>query len=137
MTITPDMYERIIAAKIYIDDNFHQPIGLDQISREACISRFHFHRLFTKVYHQTPHRYLTQKRINLALKLLKEEKMTIREVCSSVGFESIGSFSVLFKREIGSAPLSYRRKVKKIMDQTREQPAKFIPGCFLGAYSGV
>jgi AraC-like DNA-binding protein len=134
MTIAPDMYSRIIAAKMYIDENFQESIDLDRISREACISRFHFHRLFTQVYHQTPHRYLTQKRINLAIKLLKEEEITVREVCSSIGFESMGSFSVLFKKVIGSAPHCYRRKAKKILNQTREQPAKFIPGCFLNSF---
>jgi AraC-like DNA-binding protein len=134
MTITPDQYNRIIAAKLYIDANFRESIGLDSISREACISRFHFHRLFTHIYNQTPHRYLTQKRIHHALELLLDKELTVQEVCISVGFESLGSFSVLFKRETGSPPLSYRRKACAKKQETKRQPAKFIPGCFLDAF---
>jgi AraC-like DNA-binding protein len=134
MTISPEIYERIIAAKMFIDRNFQESIGLDHISRQACISRFHFHRLFTHIYNKTPHRYLTQKRINHALDLLLDEDLTLQEVCSSVGFESIGSFSVLFKREIGFAPISYRKMAFVKKELARKQPAKFIPGCFLNAF---
>jgi len=137
MTISAEMYTRIVAAKLYIDKNFHQSISLDLISREACISRFHFHRLFTHVYHKTPHQYLTQKRIDLALELLQDEAMNIQEVCSSVGFESIGSFHVLFKKEIGFAPLCYRKKARVKRLEIKKQPEKFIPGCFLNVFAGT
>jgi AraC-like DNA-binding protein len=131
MKISKEIYDRIIKAKLYIDDHFHQSIGLDSISKEACISRFHFHRLFTQVYNTTPHRYLTQKRIKLAIELLQDDELTINEVCSSVGFESLGSFSLLFKKEIGFAPQSYRQRALVRKEETKQQPAKFIPSCFL------
>src|SRR5262245_52643702 len=104
MRITTDIYQRIIAAKLYIDENYHEPIGLDDISKNACLSRFHFHRLFTKIYKVTPHQYLTQKRIDKAKDLLGKEELSVTEVCNNVGFESIGSFSTLFKKEIGFPP---------------------------------
>lgn len=91
MPIGADLYQRIITAKLYIDDNFQEAIDLDKIAGQACLSRFHFHRLFTKVYKITPHQYLTQKRINKAKDLLHKDKLTITEVCNEVGFESIGS----------------------------------------------
>jgi hypothetical protein len=47
MNISPDVYKKIITAKLYIDGNFHECINLDGISGKALISRFHFHRLFT------------------------------------------------------------------------------------------
>ena len=98
MTISPDVYKKIIAAKLYIDSIFHECINLDGISGKALISRFHFQRLFTRIYHKTPHRYLTEKRINLARELLCGDDLTVTEICSRVGFESMGSFSVLFKK---------------------------------------
>jgi len=63
MNLTNDIYQRIATAKIFIDENYHESIGLEDISQQAFLSRFHFHRLFTKIYRSTPHRYLTQKRI--------------------------------------------------------------------------
>jgi len=74
MNLTTDIYQRIVAAKIYIDDNYHEPIDLELISQQAFLSRFHFHRLFRQVYKKTPHQYLTGKRIDKAKTLLAENK---------------------------------------------------------------
>lgn len=134
MRITCELYRRIIDAKLYIDANFDTPITLDDISRSACLSRFHFHRLFTHVYKVTPHQYLTQKRISKARVLLEQEALSVTEVCNSVGFESIGSFSALFKKEIGFPPQYYRNMAWLKQQQAKEQPKKFIPHCFIERY---
>lgn len=62
MELTKDTCQRIVAAKMYMDDNFQEPVSLDSISERAFFSRFHFHRLFCRVYRKTPHQYLTRKR---------------------------------------------------------------------------
>lgn len=131
MVLKQDIYTKIVAAKLYMDQRFHEPICLEQISREACISRFHFHRLFTRIYKKTPHQYLTQKRIEQAQRLLGEKDMTITEVCNSVGFESMGSFSGLFKKETGIGPKHYRHREQEKKQQTRQMPGLFIPHCFI------
>ena len=130
MGLTTDIYQRIAAAKIYIDENFQDTLDLEVISSRAYLSRFHFHRLFTRIYQRTPHQYLTQKRLDKAKELLSENK-PVTEVCNEVGFESIGSFSTLFKKEIGFAPQYYRNKAWLRKQQTKEQPKKFIPHCFI------
>ena len=130
MNLTNDTYLRIVNAKMYIDENYHEPIDLEVVSKKAFISKFHFHRLFRKVYRQTPHQYITRKRIDKAKDLLAENK-PVNEVCNEVGFESIGSFSMLFKKEVGFAPQYYRNMAyKKKMDQLA-QPRKAIPHCFV------
>ena len=134
MELANDIYQRIATAKVYIDENFHEPINLDEISQQAFLSRFHFHRLFTKIYRRTPHQYLTQKRLNKAKDLLSENK-PVTEVCSEVGFESIGSFSVLFKKEIGFAPTYYRNMAWLKKQEQKQQPKKFIPHCFIESYN--
>jgi AraC-like DNA-binding protein len=134
MQLTTDIYQRIVAAKVYIDDNYQESIDLEQISKQAFLSRFHFHRLFRQVYKRTPHQYLTQKRLDKAKDLLSENK-PVTDVCNEVGFESIGSFSVLFKKEIGFAPQYYRNMAyKKKMEQIA-QPKKAIPHCFIESYN--
>src|SRR3954469_9111952 len=97
--LSSSLYERIIAAKVFIDENYQEPISLEDISQKAFLSRFHFHRLFSQVYKRTPHRYLTTKRLEKARCLLADNK-PVTTVCNEVGFESLGSFSVLFKKEI-------------------------------------
>src|SRR5690349_1048792 len=117
MKFTADIYQRIVTAKMYIDENFREPISLEQISKQAFLSRFHFHRIFKQVYQTTPHQYLRRKRLDHARDLLAKNK-PVTEVCTEVGFESMGSFSVLFKKEIGFAPQYYRNMAyKKKMEQ--------------------
>jgi AraC-like DNA-binding protein len=134
MNLTNDIYQRIATAKIFIDENYYESIGLEEISQQAFLSRFHFHRLFTRIYRSTPHRYLTQKRIEKAKQLLAENR-AINDVCSEVGFESIGSFSALFKKEIGFAPTYYRNIAWLKKQEQKKQPKKFIPHCFIESYS--
>ena len=133
MNLTTDIYQRIAAAKVYIDENFQEPINLETISRQAFLSRFHFHRIFTQVYRHTPHQYMTRKRLDKAKDLLAHNK-PVTDVCSEVGFESIGSFSVLFKKEVGFAPQYYRNMAYKKKMEQLAQPKKAIPHCFIERY---
>ena len=133
MPIAGELYQRIVAAKVFIDDNYHEAISLDDISQKAFLSRFHFHRLFCRIYKKTPHEYLRRKRIEKAKDLLSENKQ-VMDVCNEVGFESIGSFSALFKKEIGFAPTYYRNMAWLKKQQAKDEPKRFIPHCFIESY---
>jgi AraC-like DNA-binding protein len=84
-------------------------------------------------YKKTPHQYLTSKRIEKAKDLLSENK-PVTEVCNEVGFESLGSFSVLFKKEIGFAPQYYRNMAWLKKQKSKAQPKTVIPNCFIQSY---
>jgi AraC-like DNA-binding protein len=133
MPIAGELYQRIVAAKVFIDDNYHEAINLDDISQKAFLSRFHFHRLFCQIYKKTPHEYLRRKRIEKAKDLLSENKQ-VMDVCNEVGFESVGSFSALFKKEIGFAPTYYRNMAWLKKQQAKDEPKRFIPHCFIESY---
>ena len=133
MNLSPDIYQRIVAAKVYIDENYQNDIDLEMISRQALLSRFHFHRIFRQVYRHTPHQYLTRKRIDKARALLAQNR-AVTDVCNEVGFESIGSFSTLFKKEIGFAPTYFRNMAWLKKQEALKQPRKFIPHCFIEGY---
>jgi AraC-like DNA-binding protein len=129
MSISADLYQRIVSAKVFIDENFQGPVSLEAIAQKAFLSRFHFLRLFSQVYRKTPHQYLTFKRIEKAKDLLAENK-PINEVCTEVGFESIGSFSTLFKKEIGYTPQYYRNMAWLKKQESKKEPKKYIPDCW-------
>lgn len=136
MPIAPDIYRRIVTAKLYIDGNFRERIDLDRLAREACLSRYHFHRLFTRIYRVTPHQYLTRKRIEQASVSLAANARSVSEVCNDIGFESIGSFSSLFKKEIGQTPANFRLLARQRHRQVRDSPRSFIPHCFIETFVG-
>jgi AraC-like DNA-binding protein len=113
-----------------MDANYHEPIDLQQVSGTAFLSRFHFHRLFTSVYKKTPHQYLTFRRIEKAKELLAENR-PVKEVCQEVGFDSLPSFSSLFKKESGYAPQCYRNQAFRKKQQSAQAPRTVVPHCFL------
>lgn len=125
-----DTYRRLARARRLIDECYHLPLDLDQISSEACLSRFHFLRLFRRAFNKTPHQYLRDRRIEKAKELLSSSALTVTDVCFEVGFESLGSFSTLFHKHVGKPPIAYRAF---ILEHQMERRRK-IPGCFLTMY---
>lgn len=123
------LYRRIVQAKLFIDDHFADDINLHAIADEAFFSKFHFIRLFKNIYGKTPHQYLTVVRIERA-KILLQTEMKIADVCFSVGFESISSFTGLFKRIIAITPSVYQQQQLKRQKEIGMVPLKFIPNCF-------
>jgi AraC-like DNA-binding protein len=124
------LYQRIVQAKLFIDHNYAKKIDAGNISDEAYFSKFHFIRLFKKTYGRTPHQYLSFVRIERAKDLLKAEN-TVSDVCYSVGFESITSFSGLFKRSVGISPSTFLQQHLQKQTAIAEAPLKFVPGCFI------
>ena len=123
------LYRRIVQAKLFIDANYADEIDLDNISDEAYFSKFHFIRLFRTIYGKTPHQYLTSVRIEKAIQLLRSGK-TVSEVCSLVGFNSLTSFSGLFKRIAGMSPSTYLTQQQQMKIQITKTPLAFVPGCY-------
>jgi AraC-like DNA-binding protein len=68
-----------------------------------------------------------------AKELLANNK-PVNDVCNEVGFESLGSFSSLFKKEIGSAPTYFRNMAWLKKQESLRHPVKFIPHCFVEGY---
>ena len=114
-TLYPKEYllAQVIRAKKFIDDNFEKNLTLDDLAGEAFLSKFHFTRLFKQYYGKTPYQYLTDVRISNAKKLLSAGH-TVTETCYQLGFNSLSSFSALFKRLGGSAPTEYQRKKARL-----------------------
>ena len=123
------LYRQIVQAKLFIDNNYPDNIDLENIASEAHFSKYHFTRLFKSIYRKAPHQYLTTVRIEKAMELLRTGR-PVSEVCYSVGFESLSSFSGLFKRMVGISPSQYLLKQQKIKAQILKALLNFIPGCF-------
>lgn len=106
-----ELYRRLALAKDYIDAHLHTDVSLDRAAREACLSKYHFLRMFREVYHQTPHRYMMHQRLKRAQFLLRTTGDSVGAICRTVGFEDHGSFGRLFRRAFGVTPKSYRNSV--------------------------
>lgn len=122
-------YRRLVQARLFIDKHFDQRINIDAIAGEAWFSKFHFIRSFKKIYRQTPHQYLTHVRLEKA-KLMLQTAMPVTAACYACGFESIGSFTTLFKKTTGCTPSAYRRQQLCLTADRQATPLKYIPACF-------
>ncbi|TFF36770.1 AraC family transcriptional regulator [Mucilaginibacter psychrotolerans] len=123
------LYRRVVQAKLFIDTHYHQPLNLDDIADEAYFSKFHFIRLFKSTYGKTPHQYLIAVRITNAQRLLKSG-MPVTDACYTIGFDSLSSFSALFKRLVKQSPSAWQQAELKRDAEIKKAPLNFIPNCF-------
>ena len=108
-----EVYKRLRRAKDYIESCYYEPISLSLLARVACLSRHHFLRLFKEAFHLTPHRYLTNVRLQKARSLIEEQGRPVADACASVGFENASSFARLFKQHYGRSPRTLRPAGRK------------------------
>lgn len=124
------LYKRIVQTKLFIDTHFAEKIDLNDIADEALFSKFHFIRLFKEIYNYTPHQYLTRVRIEKAKELLQQNH-SVTDACFLVGFDSLSSFTGLFKRVAKLSPSVYQKQFFDRQQRIKEAPLQFIPNCWV------
>jgi AraC-like DNA-binding protein len=103
-----ELFRRVQAAREYLHAAEWRSVSLNEVSRAVAVSPYHLHRAFTRVFGETPHAYLTRIRLERARQLLLGG-MSVTGASLEVGFESLSSFSRLFRARFGAAPSSVRR----------------------------
>lgn len=101
--------DAVIAVRNHINHHYETDLNLDLLSQTHCISKYHLLRLFKRYYGQTPRQYLIDKRIEMS-KTHLEKGLSVTEACFAVGFESLGSFSSLFKSKTGKSPSTFQKE---------------------------
>ncbi len=101
--------EIVISTRNFIDNNFYKNLNLDLLSQTHFVSKYHLLRLFKKYYGLTPRQYLMDKRIEKSKENLING-MSVTETCFAVGFESLSSFSTLFKTKTGKSPSVFQKE---------------------------
>lgn len=110
----PRVIEKALA---YIDQNFKQPMTLEEMSREVGLSRYHLSRTFKQHLGKSFKEYLTEKRIAEAKLLMAHEDKNVTEACFAVGFNDTSYFARVFRKYEGRSPSTFRKR----MDHMRRQ----------------
>jgi len=92
-----------------IDREYAQPLDVEALARGAHMSAGHLSRQFKAAYGESPYSYLTTRRIERAMALLRRGDLSVTEVCFAVGCSSLGTFSTRFTELVGVPPSAYRR----------------------------
>jgi AraC-like DNA-binding protein len=109
----------VIGIRNYIENNYNANLNLDLLSNAQYVSKYHLLRLFKKYYGQTPRQYLIDKRIEKSKEQLKNG-LSVTETCFAVGFESLSSFSTLFKTKTGKSPTEFQKEQLSISKTVKE-----------------
>ncbi|MCR5406254.1 MAG: response regulator [Lachnospiraceae bacterium] len=97
-------------AKAYIAERYNKDISLDDVSREMDISPYYFSKLFKEETGENFIEYLTSIRINKAKQLISGTDMSMKEICTEVGYADPNYFSRIFKKNVGVTPTEYKEK---------------------------
>jgi AraC-like DNA-binding protein len=129
--VEEETFARLYRSREFLATSFDQPLRLSEAASQACLSPFHYHRMFVRAFGETPHDFLTRRRIDRAKQLLAADECPVTDVCMAVGYESLGSFSSLFRTMVGRSPSEYRRSLRRVFPAPCVAPHRFIPACFL------
>ena len=96
------------AAIDFIDKNYTRTITLDDVAEHVFLSPTYVSYLFRTEVKMNFINYLTTKRMEKAKELLKDPRLRIYEISTSVGYENSRYFSSIFKKYTGQTPVDYR-----------------------------
>src|SRR3954471_19584866 len=96
-------------AKDLMDREYASPLDVPTMAQRALMSPAHFSRQFRAAYGETPYSYLTTRRIERAMALLRAG-MNVTDACMAVGCTSLGSVTSRFTEILGETPSAYRAR---------------------------
>jgi len=83
---------------------------VDDLAREAAVSRSVLAQRFTDLVGDAPMRYLSNWRMQLAKQMMRDGTCNIQEVATRVGYDAEAAFNRAFKRATGSPPAAWRKR---------------------------
>ncbi|WP_375749349.1 helix-turn-helix transcriptional regulator [Vibrio sp. HN007] len=113
--LRPKQYLLIRQSKAFMEKYHSERIELNDLAKAAFMSRFHYVRTFKQMYGVTPRNYLKDMRISKAKALLKEG-YSITHTCYDVGYESLTTFSAVFKKGTGYSPKEFQKLNKSNLE---------------------
>jgi len=102
--------EAIKKAQIFIEENFHQKITVDELASMFSLSRRNLERRFKKATSNTVVEYIQRVKIEAAKMSLESSRENVNEVMYKVGYTDTKAFRTTFKKITGISPIQYRAK---------------------------
>lgn len=92
-------------------ENYTGNYSLQEVSRVANLSPYHFIRVFRAETGKTPYDFLLDVKIEKSKEMLKSVSKTVTDACFGCGFNNISHFTVAFKKRVGVTPSDYRKSL--------------------------
>jgi AraC family transcriptional regulator len=105
----PSVVARVTRAARMIERHLDAALSLRSLAREACLSPYHFLRVFERLTGLTPHQYLLRARLRHAAMRLAAEPAKVLDIALDCGFGDVSNFNRAFRAEFGVNPGGFRR----------------------------
>jgi len=116
-------HKKILQVLIYIQENFDSPLTLETLAREASLSPFHFHRLFTALVGETVYQYVKRLRMEEAASRLRYSEEKVIDIAMDCGFDTPAGFTKAFQKIWGHSPREFR-KSRRYVPERKPFPGK-------------
>src|SRR5262245_41909322 len=104
--------ERLSRVLEYIDSYLADNLSINTLAGVACLSSYHFGKMFRRSTGVTVHAYVTQKRLARAEQLLRSSSLSLSEVALASGFYDQSQMTAVFRRYVHITPRIYRQLSK-------------------------
>lgn len=94
----------------FLRENFTRKLALAEMAAVCGLSPSHFVRAFARTFGVPPHQYVLDLRLDLAERLLADNRMTIADIAHSCGFSSQSHFTTMMKKYRQVTPLQARMR---------------------------
>ena len=102
--------EKMKAMMLFIHAHYHESISVEDIAKEAHISKRACFRLFQEHLHMTPVEYMTSYRLRKACQRLADTNEPITQIAYNCGLGSSSYFGKMFRERYGCTPAAYRKE---------------------------
>lgn len=92
----------------FIEANLAEPLTLDLLAHVAGLSVFHFARVFRQTTGTSPYRYVSERRLLRAQRLLMSPELPVHDIGLACGYPRHANFSAAFARARGMSPSAFR-----------------------------
>jgi AraC family transcriptional regulator len=102
--------DRLLRAVLHVEQHLRDPLTVESLADVACISEYHFHRLFRLWSGESVIEYVRRLRLEHAAYRLRATRRAVQLIAQDVGYESADAFGRAFKERFGESPSDYRRQ---------------------------
>lgn len=107
-TFSPIPDTTIEDVRQYLHQNYHLPLTISDLSKQANMSESNFNRTFKQETGQTPAKYLHMIRLEKARKLLCIKEYSVTDTALACGFSDVSHFSKRFKEAYDLSPTAFK-----------------------------
>lgn len=105
------VYEtRLRRVSTYIHDHLDDELDMDRLAQIACLSSYHWHRIYRAIYGDTLAATVKRLRLHRAAGEIVGSNLPVSDIAKRSGYPNVQSFNRIFKSVFGMPPARYRKE---------------------------